>query len=129
MYNNNDRTPANWTEVASDDSQGISISRSDKGAFKIEQGRHKVFVKASDIEVMANASGLLMQYLTSDSYKEAIRQHELSKEQVKVQKQMAAIVNRQQKFVQAAIDQLTASGLDVETAKQLIVGQLNKKTA
>lgn len=128
MYNNNDRQPAVWTEVAVDNEQGIVISRSEKGAFKLQQGKRMVFFKASDIETIANASGLLMDFLCSDEYKQSIREHELRKEQTKVQKQMAAIVERQQKFVQAAIDQLTASGLDPEQAKQLIAGQLLKKT-
>lgn len=109
---------ANWTLMRTFDNN-FSVSISDKGCIKFS---HESNILAMIPLKNVKDLGEVIAKLTHEDYTEFQARVAVTKEQVKIQKQVATSVLRAQQLARAALDQLIASGMSPEQAQALLNG-------
>ena len=120
MFQN--ETKANWvfSQVLGNN---VTVSVSDKGSVMLRQTDTNKFIacfQASVVETIVNASGDIGNILTSPQYQDIMQSKERAKAAKYAEKQISQHILKAQKLAQAALDQLKASGLTEEQAKQVL---------
>lgn len=109
---------ANWTLMKTFDNN-FSVSISDKGCIKFS---HESNILAMIPLKNVKDLGEVIAKLTHEDYTEFQSRVAVTKEQAKIQKQVATSVLKAQQLARAALDQLIASGMSEEQAKALLNG-------
>lgn len=109
---------ANWTLMKTFDNN-FSVSISDKGCIKFS---HETNILAMIPLKNVKDLGEVIVKLTHEDYTEFEARVAVTKEQVKIQKQVATSVLRAQQLARSALDTLVASGMSPEQAQNLING-------
>jgi hypothetical protein len=117
MYDSIKKASAVWTKVATIGT--VNVSLSDGGSIKFQtEGQGRAFFMSPVSQLSSIVQ--VLQALTPEQLHELEQQGLANKDRKQVTKKVLSTVERASQYQQAAIDQLVATGMSVEQAKQVL---------